>query len=105
MTAQTTQPTISPEVATATASHPLARRASGLIGSVIDSSTSLLQKQSHDIVRFAMGSPAADAVPAAILAGVAEAGLRAGDRSEAHASELQPRGPLVCRPLLEKKKT
>lgn len=43
----------------------LAARASGLVGSVIDSSTSLLQQQSHDIVRFAIGSPAAEAVPAA----------------------------------------
>ncbi|SDM99572.1 2-aminoadipate transaminase [Cryobacterium flavum] len=42
---------------------PLARRAENLIGSVIDSSTSLLAAQEHDIVRFAMGSPADDAVP------------------------------------------
>ncbi|QDP97194.1 PLP-dependent aminotransferase family protein [Microlunatus elymi] len=41
----------------------LAKRATQLLGSVIDSSTSLLQKQSHDIVRFAMGSPAAEAIP------------------------------------------
>jgi 2-aminoadipate transaminase len=45
----------------------LAARADGLVGSVIDSSTSLLQKQSHDIVRFAMGSPAAEAVPTKLL--------------------------------------
>ena len=37
---------------------PFAARAAGLVGSVIDSSTSLLQKQSHDVVRLAMGSPA-----------------------------------------------
>lgn len=42
---------------------PLARRTENLIGSVIDSSTSLLAAQEHDIVRFAMGSPADDAVP------------------------------------------
>lgn len=42
---------------------PLAARADQLVGSVIDSSTSLLAKQSHDIVRFAMGSPAAEAIP------------------------------------------
>jgi 2-aminoadipate transaminase len=42
---------------------PLAHRAESLIGSVIDSSTSLLAAQEHDIVRFAMGSPADDAVP------------------------------------------
>lgn len=42
---------------------PLARRADGLVGSVIDSSTSLLAAQTHDIVRFAMGAPAAEAIP------------------------------------------
>ncbi len=36
---------------------PYAARAAGLVGSVIDSSTSLLHKQTHDVVRFAMGSP------------------------------------------------
>ena len=41
----------------------LARRTQGLVGSVIDSSTSLLQRQSHDIVRFAIGSPAEEAIP------------------------------------------
>lgn len=43
--------------------HPWAARANGLVGSIIDSSTSLLQRQTHDIVSFAMGSPAAEAVP------------------------------------------
>jgi DNA-binding transcriptional MocR family regulator len=42
---------------------PWATRTKGLVGSVIDSSTSLLQRQTHDIVSFAMGSPAAEAVP------------------------------------------
>ncbi|GMA40359.1 aspartate aminotransferase [Mobilicoccus caccae] len=42
---------------------PLARRADGLVGSVIDSSTSLLAGQKHDIVRFAMGAPAPDVTP------------------------------------------
>jgi 2-aminoadipate transaminase len=42
---------------------PLADRAADLVGSVIDSSTSLLASQTHDIVRFAMGSPADEAVP------------------------------------------
>ncbi|NMR31578.1 aminotransferase-like domain-containing protein [Crystallibacter degradans] len=42
---------------------PLAERADHLVGSVIDSSTSLLAKQTHDIVRFAMGAPAEEAVP------------------------------------------
>lgn len=50
---------------------PYAARAIGLVGSVIDSSTSLLHKQTHDIVRFAMGSPAAEAVPARILSSIA----------------------------------
>ena len=51
---------------------PFAVRKQGLVGSVIDSSTSLLARQSHDIVRFAMGSPAAEAVPAKVLSGIAE---------------------------------
>ena len=51
---------------------PLAARASDLVGSVIDSSTSLLHRQKHDIVRFAMGSPAAEAVPSTILSQVAQ---------------------------------
>lgn len=46
-----------------TLSLPFAARAESLTGSVIDSSTSLLASQSHDIVRFAMGSPADEAVP------------------------------------------
>lgn len=47
------------------ASLPLAGRAASLVGSVIDSSTSLLASQTHDVVRFAMGSPADEAVPLA----------------------------------------
>ncbi|WP_029210951.1 PLP-dependent aminotransferase family protein [Arsenicicoccus bolidensis] len=43
--------------------QPLARRADGLVGSVIDSSTSLLAAQEHDIVRFAMGAPAPEVIP------------------------------------------
>ncbi|WP_350277154.1 PLP-dependent aminotransferase family protein [Kribbella sp. HUAS MG21] len=50
---------------------PYAARAAGLVGSVIDSSTSLLHKQTHDIVRFAMGSPAAEAVPSEVLSAIA----------------------------------
>ena len=49
-------------------SLPLASRADLLVGSMIDSSTSLLAAQSHDIVRFAMGSPAAEAIPTKVLA-------------------------------------
>lgn len=46
-----------------TINSPLAARAEQLVGSVIDSSTSLLAAQEHDIVRFAMGAPAAETVP------------------------------------------
>ncbi|MGH3354009.1 MAG: PLP-dependent aminotransferase family protein [Nocardioides sp.] len=49
---------------------PLAARSEHLVGSVIDSSTSLLALQTHDIVRLAMGSPAQDSIPAAALAAV-----------------------------------
>lgn len=38
-----------------------------LLGSVIDSSTSLLAEQTHDIVRFAMGAPSEDLMPIAAL--------------------------------------
>lgn len=55
---------------TPTASLPLAARTDGLVGSVIDSSTSLLARQTHDIVRFAMGSPAAEAIPTQALTDV-----------------------------------
>jgi 2-aminoadipate transaminase len=46
----------------------MARRAASIPGSVIDSSTSLLQRQTHDVVRFAMGSPAPEAIPAEAFA-------------------------------------
>lgn len=46
-------------------------RAAGIHGSAIDSSTSLLQSQTHDIVRMAMGSPSPEAVPSAEFASVA----------------------------------
>lgn len=46
---------------------PLARRASRLTGSVIDSSTELLAQQTHDVVRFAMGAPSEDLLPMADL--------------------------------------
>jgi 2-aminoadipate transaminase len=58
-----------------TAPPLLAARAGGLVGSVIDSSTSLLQRQTHDIVRFAMGSPAAEAVPTRLLAEISAVAL------------------------------
>lgn len=46
---------------------PLAQRSSDLIGSIIDSSTSLLARQQHDVVRFAMGSPSDDLMPVELL--------------------------------------
>jgi 2-aminoadipate transaminase len=46
-------------------------RAAGIRGSAIDSSTSLLQSQTHDIVRMAMGSPSPEAVPSSDFADVA----------------------------------
>ena len=46
---------------------PLAVRADDLVGSVIDSSTSLLARQTHDIVRFAMGAPSDDLMPVDLL--------------------------------------
>lgn len=67
----------------------LAARADNLIGSVIDSSTSLLQKQRHDIVRFAMGSPAAEAVPTDIFADLAPKVLTA-DAFDYAATEGDP---------------
>jgi 2-aminoadipate transaminase len=60
-----------------------AARVDGITGSVIDSSTSLLQRQTHDIVRMAMGSPAAEAIPSAtfgpLLAELAADGYSAFD--------------------------
>ncbi len=71
---------------------PYAARAAGLVGSVIDSSTSLLHKQKHDIVRFAMGSPAAEAVPSAVLAriGATDLGEHAADAFDYAATEGDP---------------
>ncbi|MCL2542779.1 MAG: PLP-dependent aminotransferase family protein [Nocardioidaceae bacterium] len=46
---------------------PLAHRVDDLVGSVIDSSTSLLARQTHDIVRFAMGAPSDDLMPVELL--------------------------------------
>lgn len=69
---------------------PYAERAAGLVGSVIDSSTSLLHRQTHDIVRFAMGSPAAEAVPSAVLAGIAASELSRPDAYDYAATEGDP---------------
>ncbi|GGK72421.1 PLP-dependent aminotransferase family protein [Ornithinimicrobium pekingense] len=61
-----------------TSTLPLAARAAGLVGSVIDSSTSLLATRTHDIVRFAMGSPAPEAIPTQTLAEVGRETIGAG---------------------------
>lgn len=57
-----------------------AARVEGIGGSPIDSSTSLLQRQTHDIVRFAMGSPAPEAIPAEVFELTARKVLSARDR-------------------------
>jgi 2-aminoadipate transaminase len=69
---------------------PYAARATGLVGSVIDSSTSLLHKQTHDIVRLAMGSPAAEAVPAQVLSAIATDELGRPDAYDYAATEGDP---------------
>ncbi|ANS77799.1 Transcriptional regulator, GntR family domain [Serinicoccus hydrothermalis] len=69
---------------------PLGSRADYLVGSVIDSSTSLLAKQTHDIVRFAMGSPAAEAIPTEQLGEAARTGLTGADAFDYAATEGDP---------------
>jgi 2-aminoadipate transaminase len=56
-----------------------APRAHGITGSVIDSSTSLLAHQSHDVVRLAMGSPAPEAIPSPVFATLLAELAGAGD--------------------------
>lgn len=46
---------------------PLSTRASNLCGSIIDSSVSLLGKQAHDTISFAMGAPSDDLMPVELL--------------------------------------
>lgn len=70
---------------------PLASRTTDLVGSVIDSSTSLLARQRHDMVRFAMGSPAPDAVPSQLLGHLAATELAAPDAYDYAATEGDPR--------------
>jgi 2-aminoadipate transaminase len=50
---------------------PYAARARGITGSLIDSSIALLQRQTRPVISFAMGSPAADAIPSAAIAAIA----------------------------------
>lgn len=54
---------------------PLHPRANGFVGSVIDSSTSLLASQTHDIVRFAMGAPAPEVIPTEKFAQISSTAL------------------------------
>lgn len=68
----------------------MAARASHMIGSPIDSSTSLLAAQTHDIVRFAMGSPAAEAIPTEVLAEIAATELKGADAFDYAATEGDP---------------
>jgi 2-aminoadipate transaminase len=57
--------------AAAPAAMPFAARAQGITGSLIDSSIALLQRQTQPVISFAMGSPAADAIPAVAIAAIA----------------------------------
>jgi 2-aminoadipate transaminase len=55
---------------------PLAQRVGGIRGSPIDSSISLLQRQTHPVVSFAMGCPAAEAIPSEAIREIASDLLR-----------------------------
>ena len=72
--------------------HLLASRAADLVGSVIDSSTSLLASQTHDIVRFAMGAPSPEAIPTHTLAEIGRdaIGADAADAFDYAATEGDP---------------
>lgn len=69
---------------------PLAGRTENLVGSVIDSSTSLLAAQKHDVVRFAMGAPAAEFVPVRAFKEIAAA-IHDASSYTYGASEGEPR--------------
>ncbi len=64
------------------AERALAKRAQGISGSLIDSSIALLQRQRRPVISFAMGSPAAEAIPQSEIAKLAGAILR-DERAEA----------------------
>ena len=67
--------TMSPSASSSVSSRPslpLATRADSLIGSVIDSSVALLASYDHDIVKFGMGAPAPDMLPASDFARIAK---------------------------------
>ncbi len=77
------KPTEAPAVAIAhgPAQH-FAARAAGITGSVIDSSIALLQRRGQPTISFAMGCPAAEAIPSAAIAELA-AEILADARGEA----------------------
>jgi 2-aminoadipate transaminase len=56
---------------TASATLPFAAPVTGITGSLIDSSTSVLAAQRHDVIRFVMVSPAPEAIPTGELAAIA----------------------------------
>lgn len=58
--------------ALATTGLPFAARRAGLVGSIIDSSTSLLESIDHPVISFAMGCPAAESIPTAAFARIAD---------------------------------
>ena len=64
------------------AERALAERAQGITGSLIDSSIALLQRQSRPVISFAMGCPAAEAIPQARIAELA-GGILGDVRAEA----------------------
>jgi len=78
------------DLATTEPSLRYAARSGRLSGSIIDSSTSILARYSHDMVRFAMGSPAADAIPSALLAELAAEELASPSAFDYAATEGDP---------------
>jgi len=69
MTASVRKPIARP--AAASISRRFAARAGGIPGSPIDASIALLQRQTRDVIPFAIGAPAPEAVPAEALAAAA----------------------------------
>lgn len=67
-----------------------ASRSARLSGSIIDSSTSILARYPTDIVRFAMGSPAPDAIPSGVLVEIAARELAAASAYDYAATEGDP---------------
>lgn len=67
-----------------------ASRSARLTGSIIDSSTSILARYSQDIVRFAMGSPAPDAIPSEVLVELASRELIEASAFDYAATEGDP---------------